>query len=117
MNMKKLMTAGMVAVILQSVSPAQAQQVTTKGATTGDIISYMLLGAVATATVWYLWPVAATAEVATARVGVGAAGMAGGAAAPLVADAAAVGGAGAVATPAAGMAAGAAPLVAAAVVP
>lgn len=128
MSMKKLMTAGMIAVALQSISPAQAQQVTTKSATTGDIISYMLLGAVATATVWYLWPAAATAEVATARVGVGAAGMAGRAAAPLVADAAAAGGAAAApaaaagaapaaaAAPAAGAAA-AAPLVAAAVVP
>ena len=108
--MKKLMTVGMIAVIMQSVSPAQAQQVTTKGATTGDIISYMLLGAAAAATVWYLWPAAAAAEVATAHVGVGTAGIAGRAAVPLVAPAAA-----GAAAPAAGAAA-AAPLVAAAVI-
>lgn len=93
MKMKKCLVAGTVAMMLQSVAPAQAQQVTTKGATTGDIISYMLLGAVAAATVWYLWPAAATAEVA-AGAGAGA-GVAGGAAAPLVAEGAMVGGAGA----------------------
>ena len=64
MIIKKLLVAGAVAMMLQSGSPAQAQQVTNKAATTGDIISYMLLGAVVVSTVWYLLPAAATAHVA-----------------------------------------------------
>ena len=80
MIIKKFLVAGAVAMMLQSGSPAQAQQVTNKAATTGDIISYMLLGAVVVSTVWYLLPAAATAHVA-AGTGAGA-GMVAAAALP-----------------------------------
>ena len=64
MKMKKFIVAGAVAMMLQGVSPSQAQQVTNKADTTGDIISYMLLGAAIVVSVWYLLPAAAVVPVA-----------------------------------------------------
>ncbi|MBI3708100.1 MAG: hypothetical protein HY246_10540, partial [Proteobacteria bacterium] len=92
--MRRFALAGLIALTLHIPLTAQAQPAPAAGGMpTSELLTWIAIGAVVAATIWYTWPVAGAGEVAAAG---------GGAAAGGAGQAAAAGGAGAAEAAAAG---------------